>query len=128
MKELIIEAKTDTPGIIFKPEMNEFKIFGKSLPEDAKEFYDPILNYLRLYAEAPNPETVLEINLEYYNSASVRKLVSILNLFDKISKAGNKVEAVWLYEESDEVMQENGLDFQDIVTMPFKLKSYELDD
>ena len=128
MKELILEPKTDTPGIVFRPAVNEFRIFGKSLPEDAKEFYDPILSYLKRYKETPNTETLLEINLEYYNSASVRKLVSILNIFDKIAKKGKKVEVTWLYEETDEVMKENGIDFQDIVSMPFKLQSYKLDD
>lgn len=128
MKELVLEAKTDTPGIIFRPEKNEFKIFGKSLPEDAKEFYDPILAYLRRYKETPNAKTHLEVNLEYYNSASVRKLVSIINIFDQIAQAGNEVSITWLYEETDEVMKENGMDFQDIVSIPFEIKSYKLSD
>lgn len=125
MTDFVLEPKSDTPGIIFKPSENIFRVYGKSLPEDAKEFYDPVIDYLRRYRQSPNPSTHLEINLIYYNSASVRKLVSIINVFDMIGKDGNDVKITWLYEESDEVMYENGTDFQDIVSVDFELKPYK---
>jgi hypothetical protein len=128
MTDFILEPQSDTPGVVFKPSANTFRIYGKSLPEDAKEFYDPIIEYLRRYRQSPNPETHLQINLEYYNSASVRKLVSIINVFDMIGKDGHDVKVTWLYEESDEVMMENGMDFQEIVSVPFELKPFKNND
>ncbi len=128
MKEsLIIEPKSDTPGVIIDPEKNEFEIYGKSLPEDTNEFYDPVLDFLEKYSLNPNPHTKFVLNFEYYNSASVRKIMNILTFLEDIKSKGYDVSIVWMYEENDEIMKESGIDFQETVEVPFEIKSFKFD-
>ncbi len=124
---LIIEPKSDTPGVIINPEANEFEIYGKSLPEDTNEFYDPILEFLEKYSYNPNPQTKFVLNFEYYNSASVRKIMNILTILEEIKRKGNDVSIIWMYEENDEIMKESGIDFQETVDIPFEIKSFKFD-
>ena len=129
MKEVIyINASNDHPAVTLDKINNKFEMTGKSLPEDVNEFYDPILEWLRDYAKNPNDETNFVMNLEYYNSASVRKIVDILVVLENIHKKGKAVKVIWMFEESDEMMGENGEDFKDTVNIPFEIISYKLDD
>ena len=43
MDTLNIKGTAETPNVIFDPANNLFEISGKSLPEDGKEFYNPLL-------------------------------------------------------------------------------------
>ncbi len=125
MRDVVyIDGTKETPNVIFDKVNNKFEISGKSLPEDVNEFYDSVVNWLREYSKKPNPETIFTINLEYYNSASVRKIVDMLVILENIYKSGSKVLVRWLYEESDEMMGENGDDFKATVDVPFEIKSY----
>ncbi len=124
MEELVIEPQNETPGIIFKPNSNEFKIFGKSLPEDARVFYDPVLKYLVNYKKNPKPQSHLEVTFEYYNSSSVRKIMALFKIFEQIWAEGHEASITWLYEEGDDVMKESGKDFKELVSLPFEVKSY----
>jgi len=125
---LLIAKAGDHPEIIFDKENQKFEITGKSLPEDVNEFYDPVLDWIREYAKNPNKETVITFNLEYYNSASVRKIVDIMTLFESIQKAGNKVKIIWMFEESDEMMGENGEDFDETIDVEFEIISFTAED
>ncbi len=124
---LKIEPKSDTPGVIIDPTRDIFEIYGKSLPEDATEFYEPVLEYIRAYAENPNKETNFVINFEYYNSASVRQIIAILTLLEALHKKGKTVKVQWMYDEGDEIMRENGEEFQETVDIPFEIKSFNFD-
>ncbi len=124
---LKVEPKSDTPGIILSPADNIFEIYGKSLPEDASEFYQPVIDFMERYSAKPNPVTNFIINLEYYNSASVRQIISILTILEGMYKTGHNVTVKWLYEDNDEVMQENGAEFMETVDVPFELKSFIFD-
>ncbi len=125
---LLIPASSDHPEVILDRKNSKFSLIGKSLPEDVNEFYDPLLDWLRNYAKQPNGETIFTFDLEYYNSASVRKIVDIMSILETISKQGSAVKIIWRYEESDEMMGESGEDFSDTIEVPFEIVSYELED
>ncbi len=124
---LKIEPKSDTPGIVIDAEQNIFEIYGKSLPEDANDFFAPVINEFKAYCLNPNEQTVLTINLEYYNSASVRQLINILTILEDLHKKHGNVKVIWLYEDNDENMKDNGEEFQDTVDIPFEIKSFHFD-
>ena len=47
MEKLIIEETEDTPEIILDPEQNIFKISKISVPENALDFYKPVLEWIK---------------------------------------------------------------------------------
>lgn len=119
MEPLIIQAAEDTPEIVFDPEQNIFKISKISVPEDAYEFYHPVIQWVREYSKDPLPETVVEFDLEYVNSASAKQLIQLLLALEDLSKE-NKLLIKWYYEAIDEDMQMLGKRFKNLADIEFE--------
>lgn len=121
MEPLIIGAKEESPGINFDPENNKFLMFGKSFPEEARKFFDPIYLWLEEYIQNPNEETLFEIRLEYFNSATSTMLLEIFYSLEKIiSEANKKITISWNYLQVDDDMLETGKEYEDLIKIPFK--------
>jgi hypothetical protein len=122
MEPIKIEATVDTPGIIFDPQNNHFELQGKSYPEDTREFYGPILEWMDRYVKAPNPETTLIIKLKYFNSSSYKPLFDILTKLETIKD--QKVSIQWHYKFGDTDMKESGEEFADMVDLDFSFHTF----
>lgn len=125
MDALNIKGTAETPNIVFDSSANVFEITGKSLPEDVKEFYNPVLRWMKSYSESPNPKTVLKVKMEYFNTASSKMLLELFEIVDEMYKSGKDVEIEWHYMEDDEDMQDAGNDYADMLEVPFKMFSYQ---
>lgn len=125
MDSIRLTGTDESPEVVLNPATAEFKFSGKSLPEDVKEFYNPILNWIEEYTKAPIDETVIEFKMEYFNSASSKQILDILERFAKINETGKAVKVKWLYIEDDEDMAEAGESYGDIVDIPFEIIPYE---
>jgi hypothetical protein len=120
MKVINFEGTEDTPRVILNKSEGVFEISGRSLPEDAAEYYKPILDWLSDYESAPNSKTDFMFKLEYFNTASSKLILDILSQLERIE--GTTV--VWFYHEDDEDMEEAGEEFSDLVEVPFEFKTY----
>jgi len=117
LEKLEIKRKSKIyPQIIFNPKEGIFEIIGRSLPENATNFYDSIIDWLEEYSQNPNVKTEFSFKLDYYNSASARKITEILITISKIKN----IKILWYYMKDDEVMKENGEDFESIINIPIK--------
>ncbi|MDX9771075.1 MAG: DUF1987 domain-containing protein [Tenuifilaceae bacterium] len=125
MEALSIKGTHETPEVLFNKNSGEFSISGKSLPEDVKEFYYPLVKWVSEYAKSPNSETILKVKMDYFNTASSKMLLEIFEHFKAMFDAGNKVVIDWYYQEDDEDMQDAGEDYADIVEVPFNFISYQ---
>lgn len=121
MSPFIIEITEDTPGVKFDSTSGEFLIKGRSLPEDAYSFYQPINDWLEEFQSNSSLEKVnLSIHLDYFNSSSGRYL---LEMFAKLQKSANvRFEITWIAEKDDELMIEKGEELKSLVNLPFHLK------
>ncbi len=120
MKMLSIEGTEDTPRIILDKENGIFEISGRSLPEDSREFYKPLLDWLGDYSHEKNPETNFIFKLEYFNTASSKLILDILSKLEEIDGA----VVTWFFHEDDEDMEEAGEEFDELVDVPFQFKTY----
>jgi hypothetical protein len=125
MEAFYVEESAETPGIILDPKNNKFKIWGRSFPEDAKVFYDPVLNWFEEYVENPNDETILQFNFDYYNSASSTRILNILNILEKINSPGKSVKVEWNYLEIDDDTLEAGKELEEMVDIDFSFIPYQ---
>ena len=91
------------------------------MPEDPAKFYEPIISGFESYAKSPHPVTRLIIELEYFNSSSLKQLVLILSILEGISEANHQVKVEWQYDPNDELMEVKGLEIQSIVNLDFEL-------
>lgn len=125
MANLKIEGTEDTPLIEFDVDASKFEISGRSLPEDAVSFYNPVLEWLdNYYGGSPLSETKFDFKLEYFNTASSKLVLDIFMKLEEHSSAGNATKVNWYYYEDDEDMQEAGEEFAELVEVPFEFFEY----
>ncbi|NPA68340.1 MAG: DUF1987 domain-containing protein [Chlorobi bacterium] len=123
-----LERTKNSPEIILDKENAIFKISGRSIVEDPKEFYTPVYNWLEEYVKAPLDRTNFIIDLEYFNSSSARQIMELIMLLEKIPETGNKVKVSWLYEEGDEMSRERGDEIKMVSKLDFEIKEYPSED
>jgi hypothetical protein len=120
MEIINLEGTEDTPKIVLDKQNNIFEISGRSLPEDAADFYQPILDWLEKYRDNANPSTNFHFKLEYFNTASSKLILDVLSKLEEISGA----TITWYFHEDDEDMEEAGEEFSELVDVPFEFKPY----
>jgi hypothetical protein len=119
MEEIVLVATEKTPCITFK-KTGELEITGKSIPEDAEDFFAPALKWLENYVENPAPKTTLSINLEYFNISSSKRILFILYKLNDLLGKQTEVKVKWIYDDHDEDMFEVGQDYAFMVKIPFE--------
>jgi len=125
MDTLYIKGTAETPTVNFDAKVNTFEISGKSLPEDVKEFYHPILKWLVEYCQSPSDSTILKVRMEYFNTASSKMILELFELLNKLHLSGKNVAIEWYYQEDDEDMMDAGNDYADMLDLPFKIFGYQ---
>ncbi|MEJ5315420.1 DUF1987 domain-containing protein [Tenuifilum osseticum] len=130
MKALRIEAEIDSPEIYFNPDTKVFSISGISHPENAKEFYQQILDWLDEYYEfIKNQEPskiIVDLNFRYINSTSYKYLRDVLRKISSFRSANFEVEVIWNYHEEDEELLHEGVVLFELpdINLPYKCIPY----
>ena len=124
MEIINLEGTEDTPRVLFDPSKNIFELSGRSLPEDCSQFYGPLLKWLDGYVASPNANTIFEVKLEYFNTASSKMILDVLSRMEKLKESGKQVTIQWYSHDDDEDMQEAGEEFAELVEVPFEYKIY----
>jgi hypothetical protein len=122
MHDFFIEGTTLTPEIELNSEKGSILIKGRSIPEDAFEFFNPFLEKLSEYIEEPSFKTFVEFRLEYFNTSSSKCILDILRLLQKLHAGGNDVIIDWYHDEDDEEIEEIGQDYSHMINVPFNIK------
>jgi len=125
MDSIIIEGTPKTPTVNFDGSNGKIEIKGRSIPENSIEFYKPLVDWLEAYSSAAQAATVVNIQLEYFNTSSSKCILDIFKKLENIAKTGSNVIINWYYEEDDEDMLEAGEDYQSIIKVPFKMIEIE---
>lgn len=134
MNPLIINETTATPKIHFDISINEFELKGCSRPEDVREFYVPIINWLNEFDNSINDELInkhadnpiiFKFKFEYFNSSSAKFILDILVLINQIHSKGLLMQIDWYFDENDDDMQEVGEELSEVVDFPFKFITVE---
>jgi hypothetical protein len=108
-----------TPRVHLDKVNSIFIIEGKSLPEDVKVFYSPVIDWFDEYVSNPNPETDITLDFEYFNTASSKMILIILSKLRDIQKHGNKVNVIWKFPQYDVELEEAGEEFSELLNIPF---------
>ncbi len=124
LKPLRIQATNESLEVNLDKEMCRFEFYGKSLPENPNEFFEPILSWFREYVNEPNKETLLIFKMEYFNTASSKRLIDILSICYEVHKKKQSIIVNWYYKYNDDDMKETGESFSEIVQLPFKFITY----
>ena len=122
MERLIIKATEDTPSIDFNPENFELNISGRSLPEDVTTFFQPVMDWLDELEQSSDNECVLNVNLEYFNTASSKLILDVLMKLEDIHlETTNTVKIIWSHDVRDVDMEEAAEEYSELVEVPFEV-------
>jgi hypothetical protein len=118
MKELKIPSTKNSPEIVLTPD-GAIKIRGRSIHENSIDFFKPVMEWLNEYVKEPADVTCIDINLEYFNSASAKIIVNLLQKISYVQLKNKKFIINWYYEEGDEDILERGEYFSSVLKIPF---------
>ena len=123
MENLIIDSTNSTPAVLFNVKKGILMLSGKSLPEDANKFYEPIENALDEYIQKySNNLLMITCEFEYINTSSSKALYNLLLKAVKALKFN--VSIVWGYEDEDEDLKEQGEDFASALGVEFEYRIF----
>lgn len=128
MEKLIIEATVNSPRIVLDPEEKKFEFSGESRPENVRNFYLPVLEWLEKYArkqsdlDEPERTPALDclFDFEYFNSTSAKYILDIFKSLNTLHSLGINLDIKWFYEEDDEDMLEVGEEMSRMSKLKFE--------
>jgi hypothetical protein len=121
MKEIVIEPTKTTFGVVFNFSKGKLHFTGNSYPENAIEFFQPLINKLKTYLKSSRKalEVVFEVN--YFNTSSSKYLFKIMELIDEYSKRGNEVKIFWHFFDGEEDMLETWRELMNELDLEFSV-------
>ena len=123
MENISLPATDRSPQIEFDFQRHRFALTGESYPEDAANFFGPLLETLKTYLDDPGAELIVfDVNLAYFNSSSAKGLMNMFQMLEESAEKGNAVVVNWHYHPEDDTMEEFGEDFaEDFTAATFKM-------
>ncbi|HDP55420.1 MAG TPA: DUF1987 domain-containing protein [Bacteroidetes bacterium] len=126
MDVLSIKGTSQYPEVLLNKKKGSLEFSGNSLPEDAKGFFEPIIDWINDYIQSPCEQTTISFRMIYYNTPSSKIIFQLLKKFEGIQKnEQSKVLVHWYYADDDIDMREAGGDYSENVKIPFKLIAYK---
>ncbi len=122
MDELYIPHTKNTPGVAFVPGANKYSISGRSIPENASDFYAPVLSWLQENLPRITEPVVFSFDLPYFNSSSMKALYLVLTEIRNGQQAGRPVHVHWFVEDDDEFMVDAAETFQELTKIDLEIK------
>lgn len=124
MESLLIQSTEDTPQIDFDLGTGVFSISGRSLPENAIEFYIPVLEWIEnVLSQNSGKQFIFEIKLEYFNTASSKQIAKMLLMIEKYIES-NSILIRWFYEKEDNDMLVSGNQYSKFLKLQFEFIEY----
>lgn len=113
-----------TPAISMDASDGMMLLEGRSNPENAREFYQPVMDWLDKYVEHPAEKTDLRINLEHFNTSSSKYLMEILRKIRYLADNDHLFNVTWMYEEDDLEMLDTAEAYEMMTGLRFEKVSY----
>lgn len=125
MDVLSIKGTSQYPEVLLDKRIGKLDFSGNALPEDAKGFFEPIIDWIENFFENPPEETTISFRMIYYNTPSSKIIFQILKKFEAAHlNKKTKVKIIWSFPDDDTDMRDAGSDFSENIKVPFELISY----
>jgi hypothetical protein len=124
MEKLVIEKTDTTPEINFDPQQGILKITGRSIPLNPKRFYEPVLSWIATYTSQPNTSTVLDVYMDYFNTASTFLITDIVRQLSK-GLVDKNLTINWYHDAGDDDVLEIAGNMESVTGIKFKYHEVE---
>lgn len=124
MEKIIREATRKTPSVLMDATTGIIEFKGRSIPENSVEFYTDLIVWIDGYGKKLRATTIVNIQLEYFNTSSSKCLLDIFKKLELISKWAMSSMLIGTTKSDGDDIHESGEDYQTMVnlkTLNFKL-------
>ncbi|KIL39199.1 hypothetical protein SD70_21750 [Gordoniibacillus kamchatkensis] len=123
MEPISLQSSRTTPEVRFDPERATLKIRGESYPENAFEFYEPLLRWADEYLAQLSADSFVrtELELPYINTSSTKCFMLLLEKLEAAYQNGKTIEVYWYYDEDNESELECAEELKEDLTLPFHI-------
>lgn len=127
MEPLVLPKTELTPEVELNALTGKFCISGESRPENPREFYGKIIQWLDNYGNLLNSmqkergekEIIFEFNFDFLNSISIKYTYDLFKKLEGLSKHAN-ITINWHFDKDDIEMEQNGEEYSKLIKLPFK--------
>jgi len=128
MKSIHIDGTTVSPSVDFNIETRTLEINGYSRPENVRDFYFPLIQWLdelnNYQIEERKRGVVVEpfsfnFKFVYFNSSSAKFIYDIIILLNGFQRDGFPIKIYWFFDEDDDELREAGEELSDMASVPF---------
>ena len=124
MEKIFIEGTSKTPTVLTDAEQGIIEIKGRSNPENSIQFYKPLIEWIEEYSKNPSERTIINIQLEHFNTSSSKCILDLFNKLENLQKESHNVEVNWHYETDDEDIMEAGDVYRTMTNIPIRLVEF----
>ncbi len=128
MKSLHIDGTAVSPTVDFNLETRVLEISGYSRPENVRDFYFPLIQWLDDLNVIQENNRSMKIDLEpfsfkfkfiYFNSSSAKFIYDIIIMLNGFQSNGFPINIYWYYDADDDELREAGEELSDMANVPF---------
>ena len=119
MEKFIANKTSKSPFISL--EKGLFQFSGRSIPEDAKKIFKPVLDWVKEYkaTNTDTNQTTTNFCFDYLDTSSSKCVFDILKILDDMYTNGHEIVINWYYEEGDDDMLDLGIHLKSFIKAPF---------
>lgn len=125
MNDLLIGSSVEDGAVSLKYSSGELVFEGRFMPENTKEYFEPIAQWVSNYISNPQPKTELIFKLDYFNTSFSKKLLDLMSSFEELKESGKDVSAQWFYKKNDDDLLEAGKGYAEMVDLDFAFKTID---
>lgn len=117
ISRIVLEPTRVTPAVIMEDGL--ISITGRSIPDDAANFYRPMQEWIKEYTASKWDETKVILSFEFINSSSTKWIYGIIKELARYPGVREKVTIEWHYEKGDDELYELGKIIHTFIDCPF---------
>lgn len=116
--------KSTSKSLDFFCSSGHIEIKGCSIVNDPKSFFKPIQNWVANYLKNPSNVNVINIKIDYIDSASTKYIFDILKSLEPLNSDKSSIKVFWHYDSNDPEILELGEILGGRIKIPFEFVGY----
>lgn len=125
MEALKIEGTSVTPRVYFAPAEFALEISGYSRPENSRDFYMPLMQWLEQFKDwylknKPVDDSQhfnFKFKFVYFNSSSAKFIYDIILVISELQRSGVPLKIYWYFDEDDDELREAGEELSEMANV-----------
>lgn len=123
MKDFSISGTQSSPAIQGNWGGGVLSMQGDSYPENSYDLFSNVFEWVKSFLNEGDRPLVLELQLLYLNTSSIKALMDILDMLEDAHQSGRAVSVNWRYDQRNERVAELAEEFKEDCTFPFAIIS-----